>query len=136
MIFFQILSLILGCGCLILGLLNGLPREVESWIEQLLLIRLIEKIKYAFNIVYVVLLGTLPDGTDGAECSLAVRAELVVLGNVLCRVLGELKEACRVVIIVRVAEVIELAAERVLNELLLLCRVFTRMDIELAGRGF
>ena len=126
----------LSYSWLVLGLLNGFPCVVECWLEQLLLVLRIEQIEYAFNVVHVVLLGTLLRRADGFEGRLAIGAELVVLGDILWRVLRELKEASRVVIVVRVAEIIELATESVLNYSQLLCSVFIRVNIELTCRGF
>ena len=105
----------LGCSWLGLGLLDRFPREVECWFEQFLLVLCIEQIEYAFNVVHVVLLGTLLRRADGFECRLAIGAELVVQGDIFWCVLRELEEASRVVIIVCVAEIVELAAESVLN---------------------
>ena len=49
----------LGGSWLGLGLLDGFPRVVECWLEQLLLVLRIEQIEYAFDVVHVVLLRAL-----------------------------------------------------------------------------
>ena len=79
------------------------------------MIHCIKQIEYAFDVVHVVLLGTLLRRADSFERRLTIRAELIVQGNVLWCVLRELEEARRVVIIVCIAEIVELATESVLN---------------------
>ena len=65
--------------------------------------------------MHVVLLGTLLRRADGFEGRLTIGAELIVQGDILWCVLREFEEARRVIIIVRVAEIVELATESVLN---------------------
>ena len=79
------------------------------------MIHCIKQIEYAFDVVHVVLLGTLLRRADSFERRLTIRAEFIVQGNVLWCVLRELEEASRVVIIVCIAEIVELATESVLN---------------------
>ena len=82
----------------------------------------------------VVLLWTLLSRADCTERCLIVLAELVVLFDVFRRVLSVVKEASRVAVIVCITEIVELATERVLNELLLLGSILTRVNVELASR--
>ena len=112
------------------SLLKSLSCKIERRLKQPLLILWIKQVKDAINVVNIVLVRSSFRRNKIFEGLGAVRSELIMLGDVFGRVFRKFKEACGVLIVISVAHVVQLTAQRLLNVLQLLRGVLVRMGIE------
>ena len=104
-----------------IGWLKALPNVIAR--EQ------IDQFSSMVAIFYLLVAGV----EDFVERCLTVSFELVVSGLVLLSVLIVREEACRIVLVFCVAEVVHVFAKRVANMLLQLIWVFLLVDVELSS---